>query len=106
MEILKKELAKQTSRAEQCTTLRTQLEKQTFELQQVSNSLKELEYERDSYKDWQQQAKVFNNKIFKSYSGNPASLDNIPLYFINMISAISGNYHPPEAIKNMNHYYL
>lgn len=58
VEMLKKELAKQTSRAEQCTQMRTQLEKQTFELQQVSSKLKELEYERDSYKDWQQQAKV------------------------------------------------
>lgn len=58
VEILKKEVSKQTSRAEQCVSLRNQLEKQTFELQQVTNKLKELEYEKDSYKDWQQQAKV------------------------------------------------
>lgn len=60
VEMLKKEVAKQTSRAEQCTSLRNQLEKQTFELQQATSKLKELEYERDSYKDWQQQAKVGN----------------------------------------------
>lgn len=56
--MLKKEVAKQTSRADLCTSMRNQLEKQTFELQQVTNKLKELEYERDSYKDWQTQAKV------------------------------------------------
>lgn len=56
--MLKKEVTKQTSRAEQCTSLRTKLEKTTFELQQVTSKLKELEYEKDSYKDWQQQAKV------------------------------------------------
>lgn len=58
VDMLKKEVAKQTSRAEQCTTLRTQLEKQTFELQQANSKLKEIQYEKDSYKDWQQQAKV------------------------------------------------
>ncbi|XP_075981185.1 mitotic spindle assembly checkpoint protein MAD1-like [Anticarsia gemmatalis] len=63
VEMLKKEVSKQTSRAEQCTTLRTQLEKQTFELQQVTNKLKELEYERDSYKDWQQQAKTAQKRL-------------------------------------------
>lgn len=63
--MLKKEVTRQTSRAEQCTTLKTQLEKQTFELQQVTNKLKELEYERDSYKDWQQQAKVELVKTWK-----------------------------------------
>ncbi|XP_026320731.1 mitotic spindle assembly checkpoint protein MAD1-like [Hyposmocoma kahamanoa] len=63
IEMLKKELAKQTSRAEQCTQMRTQLEKQTFELQQVSSKLKELEYERDSYKDWQQQAKTAQKRL-------------------------------------------
>ncbi|XP_045452576.1 mitotic spindle assembly checkpoint protein MAD1-like [Melitaea cinxia] len=63
VEILKKEVARQTSRAEQCTTLRTQLEKQTFELQQVTNKLKELEYEKDSYKDWQQQAKTAQKRL-------------------------------------------
>ncbi|XP_053614336.1 mitotic spindle assembly checkpoint protein MAD1 [Plodia interpunctella] len=63
VEILKKEVAKQTTRAEQCTSLRTQLEKQTFELQQVTSKLKELEYERDSYKDWQQQAKTAQKRL-------------------------------------------
>ncbi|XP_050550783.1 mitotic spindle assembly checkpoint protein MAD1 [Spodoptera frugiperda] len=63
VEILKGEVAKQTTRAEQCTTLRTQLEKQTFELQSVTNKLKELEYERDSYKDWQQQAKTAQKRL-------------------------------------------
>lgn len=56
--MLKKELVKQTSRAEQCTQLKNQLEKQNFEFQQVTSKLKELEYERDSYKDWQTQSKV------------------------------------------------
>ncbi|XP_026763138.2 mitotic spindle assembly checkpoint protein MAD1 [Galleria mellonella] len=63
VDILKKEVAKQTSRAEQCTSLRTQLEKQTFELQQVTNKLKELEYEKDSYKDWQQQSKTAQKRL-------------------------------------------
>ncbi|KAL4714996.1 hypothetical protein ACJJTC_003147 [Scirpophaga incertulas] len=63
VDILKKEVAKQTSRAEQCITLKTQLEKQTFELQQVTNKLKELEYEKDSYKDWQQQAKTAQKRL-------------------------------------------
>lgn len=63
VEMLKKEITKQTSRAEQCTTLRTQLEKQTFELQQVTNKLKELEYEKDSIKDWQQQAKTAQKRL-------------------------------------------
>ncbi|KAL0869832.1 hypothetical protein ABMA27_006040 [Loxostege sticticalis] len=63
VEMLKKEVTRQTSRAEQCTTLKTQLEKQTFELQQVTNKLKELEYERDSYKDWQQQAKTAQKRL-------------------------------------------
>ncbi|CAG5055659.1 unnamed protein product [Parnassius apollo] len=63
VEMLKKEVAKQTNRAEQCTSLRTQLEKQTFELQEVTNKLKELEYERDSYKDWQQQAKTAQKRL-------------------------------------------
>ncbi|CAH2089463.1 unnamed protein product [Euphydryas editha] len=63
VEILKKEVTRQTSRAEQCTTLRTQFEKQTFELQQLTNKLKELEYERDSYKDWQQQAKTAQKRL-------------------------------------------
>lgn len=58
--MLKAEVEKLTSKAEQCTSLRTQLEKQTFELQQVTNKLKEIEYEKDSYKDWQQQVKVKN----------------------------------------------
>ncbi|XP_028156742.1 GRB10-interacting GYF protein 2-like [Ostrinia furnacalis] len=63
VEMLKKEVARQTSRAEQCVSLKTQLEKQTFELQQVTNKLKELEYERDSYKDWQQQAKTAQKRL-------------------------------------------
>ncbi|XP_041985078.1 mitotic spindle assembly checkpoint protein MAD1 [Aricia agestis] len=63
VEMLKKELARQTQRAEQCTTLRTQLEKQNFELQQANNKLKELEYEKDSYKDWQQQAKTAQKRL-------------------------------------------
>ncbi|CAH2042310.1 unnamed protein product, partial [Iphiclides podalirius] len=63
VEMLKNEVAKQTSRGEQCITLRTQLEKQTFELQQVTNKLKELEYERDSYKDWQTQAKTAQKRL-------------------------------------------
>ncbi|XP_072942423.1 mitotic spindle assembly checkpoint protein MAD1-like [Epargyreus clarus] len=63
VEMLKKEVAKQTSKAEQCTTLKTQLEKQNFELQHVTNKLKELEYERDSYKDWQQQAKTAQKRL-------------------------------------------
>ncbi|XP_063385947.1 mitotic spindle assembly checkpoint protein MAD1 [Cydia fagiglandana] len=63
VEMLKKELAKQTSRAEQCTNLRTQLEKQTFELQQANSKLKELQYEKDSYKDWQQQAKTAQKRL-------------------------------------------
>nr|XP_049701115.1 mitotic spindle assembly checkpoint protein MAD1 [Helicoverpa armigera] len=63
VEMLKTEVAKQTSRAEQCTTLRNQLEKQSFELQSVTNKLKELEYERDSYKDWQQQAKTAQKRL-------------------------------------------
>ncbi|GBP62870.1 hypothetical protein EVAR_24975_1 [Eumeta japonica] len=57
VEMLKTEIAKLTPKAEQCTTLKNQLDKQTFEVQQLSNKLKELEYEKDSYKDWQQQAK-------------------------------------------------
>ncbi|CAH0764364.1 unnamed protein product [Diatraea saccharalis] len=63
VEILKKEVAKQTARAEQCITLKNQLEKQTFELQQVTSKLKEIEYERDSYKDWQQQAKTAQKRL-------------------------------------------
>ncbi|XP_073953707.1 mitotic arrest-deficient 1 isoform X2 [Choristoneura fumiferana] len=63
VEMLKKELAKQTSRAEQCTALRTKLEKQTFELQQVTSKLKEIQYEKDSYKDWQQQAKTAQKRL-------------------------------------------
>ncbi|KAM3963283.1 mitotic arrest-deficient 1 [Aphomia sociella] len=63
VDILKKEVTKQTSRAEQCTSLRNQLEKQTFELQQVTNKLKELEYEKDSYKDWQQQSKTAQKRL-------------------------------------------
>ncbi|KAJ8717193.1 hypothetical protein PYW08_005592 [Mythimna loreyi] len=63
VEMLKAEVTKQTSRAEQCTTLRTQMEKQAFELQSVTNKLKELEYERDSYKDWQQQAKTAQKRL-------------------------------------------
>ncbi|XP_046969859.1 mitotic spindle assembly checkpoint protein MAD1 [Vanessa cardui] len=63
VEMLKKEVTRQTSRAEQCTTLRTQVEKQTFELQQVTSKLKEIEYERDSYKDWQQQAKTAQKRL-------------------------------------------
>ncbi|XP_068620125.1 mitotic spindle assembly checkpoint protein MAD1 isoform X2 [Battus philenor] len=63
VEMLKKEVAKQTSRGEQCTNLKTQLEKQTFELQQATNKLKELEYERDSFKDWQQQAKTAQKRL-------------------------------------------
>ncbi|CAH0724385.1 unnamed protein product, partial [Brenthis ino] len=63
VEMLKKEVAKQTSRAEQCTSLRTKLEKTTFELQQVTSKLKELEYEKDSYKDWQQQAKTAQKRL-------------------------------------------
>lgn len=58
VELLKKEVARQTGRAEQCIALKTQLDKQTFELQQVNSKLKDLEYERDCYKDWQQHAKV------------------------------------------------
>ncbi|XP_023954381.2 mitotic spindle assembly checkpoint protein MAD1 isoform X2 [Bicyclus anynana] len=63
VEILKKEVARQTARAEQCTTLRTQVEKQTLELQTVTNKLKEIEYERDSYKDWQQQVKTAQKRL-------------------------------------------
>ncbi|CAG9564077.1 unnamed protein product [Danaus chrysippus] len=63
VQILKKEVSKQTSRAEQCSTLRSQLEKQTFELQQITNKLKELEYEKDSYKDWQQQVKTAQKRL-------------------------------------------
>ncbi|XP_049877340.1 mitotic spindle assembly checkpoint protein MAD1 [Pectinophora gossypiella] len=63
VEMLKNEVAKQTSRAEQCSSLRTQLEKTTFELQQVTSKLKELEYERDSYKDWQTQAKTAQKRL-------------------------------------------
>ncbi|XP_034835288.1 mitotic spindle assembly checkpoint protein MAD1-like [Maniola hyperantus] len=63
VEMLKKEVAKQTAKAEQCVTLRTQVEKQSFELQSVSNKLKELEYERDSYKDWQQQVKTAQKRL-------------------------------------------
>ncbi|KAJ0174178.1 hypothetical protein K1T71_010324 [Dendrolimus kikuchii] len=63
VEMLKKEVTKQTSRAEQCVSLKNQLEKQTFELQQVTNKLKELEYEKDSYKDWQQQAKTAQKRL-------------------------------------------
>lgn len=58
VDILKLEVSKQTGKADQYVSLRNQLEKQTFELQQVTNKLKEMEYERDSYKDWQTQAKV------------------------------------------------
>ncbi|CAH2243011.1 mitotic spindle assembly checkpoint protein MAD1 [Pararge aegeria] len=63
VEMLKKEVAKQTSKAEQCITLRSQVDKQTFELQSVTNKLKEIEYERDSYKDWQQQAKTAQKRL-------------------------------------------
>lgn len=63
VEMLKKELVKQTSRAEQCTQLKNQLEKQNFEFQQVTSKLKELEYERDSYKDWQTQSKTAQKRL-------------------------------------------
>ncbi|XP_014358926.2 mitotic spindle assembly checkpoint protein MAD1 isoform X1 [Papilio machaon] len=63
VELLKKEVARQTSRAEQCTALKTQLDKQTFELQQVNSKLKDLEYERDCYKDWQQHAKTAQKRL-------------------------------------------
>ncbi|XP_048483507.1 mitotic spindle assembly checkpoint protein MAD1 [Plutella xylostella] len=63
VEMLKTEVTKQTSRAEQCTSLRTQLEKQTFEMQQLTSKLKELEYEKDSYKDWQQQVKTAQKRL-------------------------------------------
>lgn len=57
-QLLKGEVEKLKTKADQCTGLKAQLEKQTFELQQVTSKLKEIEYEKDSYKDWQQQAKV------------------------------------------------
>ncbi|XP_030024443.2 mitotic spindle assembly checkpoint protein MAD1 [Manduca sexta] len=63
VEILKTEVAKQTSRAEQCTEMKIQIEKQNFELQQVNSKLKELEYERDSIKDWQTQAKTAQKRL-------------------------------------------
>ncbi|CAF4806271.1 unnamed protein product [Pieris macdunnoughi] len=62
-QLLKGEVEKLKTKADQCTSLRAQLEKQTFELQQVSNKLKEIEYERDSYKDWQQQAKTAQKRL-------------------------------------------
>ncbi|XP_045777469.1 mitotic spindle assembly checkpoint protein MAD1-like [Maniola jurtina] len=63
VEMLKKELARQTAKAEQCISLHTQVEKQKIELESVTNKLKELEYERDSYMDWQQQAKTAQKRL-------------------------------------------
>ncbi|XP_045523077.1 mitotic spindle assembly checkpoint protein MAD1 [Pieris brassicae] len=62
-QLLKGEVEKLKTKADQCTSLRAQLEKQTFELQQATNKLKEIEYERDSYKDWQQQAKTAQKRL-------------------------------------------
>ncbi|XP_045501604.1 mitotic spindle assembly checkpoint protein MAD1 [Colias croceus] len=62
-EFLKGEVEKLKEKSDQCTSLKAQLEKQAFEMQQATNKLKEIEYERDSYKDWQQQAKTAQKRL-------------------------------------------
>ncbi|CAK1552907.1 unnamed protein product [Leptosia nina] len=62
-ELLRGEVEKLKAKADQCTALKSQLEKQSFELQQVSSKLKEIEYERDSYKDWQIQTKTAQKRL-------------------------------------------
>ncbi|XP_026742126.1 mitotic spindle assembly checkpoint protein MAD1 [Trichoplusia ni] len=62
-ELLKKEVARLSTKAEQCSTMRSQLEKTMFELQVANNRVKELEYEKDSYHDWQQQVKTAQKRL-------------------------------------------
>ncbi|XP_045784556.1 mitotic spindle assembly checkpoint protein MAD1-like [Maniola jurtina] len=60
---LKAELSRQRKKAKECISLRIRVEKQTFELESLTNKLKNLEYERDSYKDWQQLSKTAQNRF-------------------------------------------
>lgn len=56
--MLKKELERQTSRAEQCVSMKTQLEKQNIQIQELNNKLQSLEHEKSISTLWQQHNKV------------------------------------------------